>query len=293
METYVDCITCFAGQAIEAVRVATDDVQQQQELVKQIMAAVAQFDFSQPPPTMARDMHRMVRQKTGYSDPYLAAKRRSNALALRLRPSFRRKALAAEDPFGAALSLAIAANVIDLGIKIHHEVDLDSIGDVLEEALRAPLPHDAVNALRRSAQEAEDILYLADNAGEIVFDRLLIEQLPPGRVTVVVRGGPIINDALMEDARQAGIDEVAGLMSSGSDAPGVLLDDCSDEFLRRFEEADMVIAKGQGNYETLSAAPRGIFFLLRIKCPVVAADTGLPLGGPAIIPPARRPAIPY
>jgi uncharacterized protein with ATP-grasp and redox domains len=130
---------------------------------------------------------------------------------------------------------------------------------------------------------ARSILYLADNAGEIVFDRLLIERLPAGRVTVVVRGAPVINDATRADAQVAGLDRIAEIIDNGSDAPGTVLEDCSAQFRERFESADVIIAKGQGNFETLSAAGANICFLLKIKCPVLATHTGIELGTQALI----------
>lgn len=125
------------------------------------------------------------------------------------------------------------------------------------------------------AERAERVLYLADNVGEIVLDRLLVEMLPVGRVTVAVKSGPIINGATIEDAAAAGLAEVAEVVETGLDAPGTILRGCSEDFQARFEAADLVIAKGQGNYETLDeSGKRGLFFLLRAKCPVVARNLG-------------------
>jgi uncharacterized protein with ATP-grasp and redox domains len=130
----------------------------------------------------------------------------------------------------------------------------------------------------QAVEEAEDILYLTDNAGEVVFDRLLLEQLPRKKVTVAVRGKPVINDATMEDAEYVGLAEVARIIDNGSDAPGTILSDCSDTFRRRFERADLIISKGQGNYETLADCPRPIYFLLQVKCPIIARDLNCQVG---------------
>ena len=141
---------------------------------------------------------------------------------------------------------------------------------------------DMLERLRRRVQETKSILYLADNAGEIVFDRLLIEQLPRDRVTVAVKGGPVINDATREDAEAAGLIDLVEVIDNGSDAPGTILEQCSPSFQRRFAEADLVIAKGQGNYETLNDVPREVFFLLKVKCPVIARDIACDLGHIAV-----------
>ena len=120
---------------------------------------------------------------------------------------------------------------------------------------------------------------------EIVFDRLLIEQLPREKVTLVVRGAPVSNDATMIDAEDTGLTKLLEVIDNGSDAPGTILDDCSHAFRERFDSADLIIAKGQGNYESLSEVEKDIYFLLKAKCPVIARDLGCEVGcvGPAAI----------
>jgi uncharacterized protein with ATP-grasp and redox domains len=135
-----------------------------------------------------------------------------------------------------------------------------------------------MDAFGEALAEAENILYLADNAGEIVFDRLLIEQLPMEKVVVAVRGLPAINDATIQDAKIAGITELVEVIDNGSDAPATILEDCSERFLDAFNRADLIIAKGQGNYETLSDIDKNIFFLLKAKCPVIAGHIGCEVG---------------
>jgi len=146
----------------------------------------------------------------------------------------------------------------------------------IAEALEARPDRWATDDLRRAVGTARDIFYVADNAGEIVFDRLLIEEMPLGKVTVAVKGSPIINDATREDAQAVGLTELVDVIDNGTDIPGTVLEACSDSFRARFEAADLIIAKGQGNYETLNECRRdGLFFLLKIKCEVIARDLGL------------------
>ena len=144
---------------------------------------------------------------------------------------------------------------------------------------RRPAPfHGNFDEFRDALDEASDVLYLADNAGEIVADQVLIRELGPARVTVAVRGGPVLNDATMHDARQTGLTSIVPVIDNGSDAPGTLLPDCSPAFRARFASADLVIAKGQGNFESLCDADRTVFALFKVKCGVVAEHTGLPVG---------------
>jgi len=135
-----------------------------------------------------------------------------------------------------------------------------------------------METFKKACGQGQTILYLADNAGEIFFDRLLIEQLSGAKVTLAVRGAPVINDATRTDALAANLEDLVEIIDNGSDAPGTILNDCSAEFRRRFDEADMVIAKGQGNFESLSDEPRDIFFLFRAKCPVISLHSGFSVG---------------
>jgi uncharacterized protein with ATP-grasp and redox domains len=176
--------------------------------------------------------------------------------------------------------MAIAASVIDLGVK--STLDEDQVREALRESCRIETLGDLAE-FQKQADQGGDILYLADNAGEIAVDRLLIEELGPDRVTLAVRGNPVINDATIEDARAVGLHELVTVIDNGSDAPGTILDDCSAGFRERFRRADLVVAKGQGNFETLSDTDCNIFFLLKVKCPVIATHIRLPLGTQALV----------
>lgn len=280
MQTYLDCVPCFARQALQATRFVLDDPAEQEEVLRELLREIASVDLSQPPPVMAQRIHRRLRELTGSADPYRAVKDHHNRVALALLPGLRQAVQQSPDPLGLAVRYAIAGNVIDLGAR--DGTSAQEIQAALHSVLEQPL-HGDLEGLRQAIAQAGSILYLADNAGEIVFDRLLIEQLPPGRVTVAVRGGPVLNDATHEDARTAGLHELAEVVDSGSDAPGTLLEDCSPDFLRRFHEADLVLAKGQGNFESLSEAPRPVWLALQIKCPLAGQHAQLPVGTHALL----------
>jgi uncharacterized protein with ATP-grasp and redox domains len=272
---YLDCIPCFVRQALDAARNITDDTRVHEQIVREVLRLAVDLDLSRPPPAVAQLIHRKLRALTGVDDPYREAKDRFNRLALAMLPELRASVRRAPHPLFAAARAAIAANVIDLGAK--SDLAVDHAREALLEACSTEV-HGDLAGFERRAQEARDILYLADNAGEIVIDRLLIEELGPDRVTLVVRGKPVINDATMDDARAAGLHELAKVIDNGSDAPGTILDDCSAEFTERFRAADLIVAKGQGNFETLSGVDANLFFLFKVKCPVIARHAGLALG---------------
>ena len=275
MKTALDCIPCLVRQTLEAARKVSAEPAVQEGILRDVLGWAAAMDLSAPPPFLAQRIHRRLRQIGGGADPYQAAKKRHNSLAASLLPGLRRRLARSPDPFHLALRLAIAGNAIDLGAPV--ETDDKAVRVALNRALRDPFAGD-MEQFRRSIARGGQILYLADNAGEIFFDRLFIEQLTPARVTVAVRGVPVINDATLEDARVSGIEAVAEVIDNGSDAPGTILDDCSVEFRRCFEAADLIIAKGQGNFETLSGVSGPIYFLFKVKCPVIAEHAGFAMG---------------
>jgi len=275
VKTYFDCIPCFVRQALAAARYVTDDETVQEQVLREALQAAAEMDLRQSPPAMAQRIHRAVRRLTGVADPYRAAKDHFNEVAGAMYPALEAEVRASDRPLETAVRFAIAGNVIDLGIQDQlSEADVyEAVAHARDAALRADLEE-----LASDAAAAGSILYLADNAGELVLDRLLIEQLGTEKVTVAVKGAPILNDATRPDADAAGLTETVEVIDNGSDAPGTLLDDCSDTFRERFAEADLVLAKGQGNYETLSQAPREVYFVLKAKCPVIAEDLGCEVG---------------
>ncbi len=281
MKTFIDCIPCLIRQSLDSVRRATADQQIHEQVVREVLHATSKMDLNQPPATMAQIVHRRIRELCRNKDPYHASKDSFNQLALRLLPAYERCVEQAADPWDVAVRLAIAGNVMDLGVKSGlSEAD---IRVSIDQSLSEPLAGSSVE-LAAAVAEARDILYLTDNAGEIVFDRLLIERMPRAKVTMAVKGFPVINDATLEDAETAGLTRLVHVIDNGSDAPGTILADCSQTFQQHFAEADLVIAKGQGNYETLRESSQRIFFLLRVKCPVIARDIGSPVGSMVLQP---------
>ena len=220
MRTYLECIPCFVRQALDAVRFVTDDEAVHADVLRQVLRAAADMDMSLAPPAMGHQIHSLIRRLTGQADPYLDVKERFNRFALGLYPEMKTRVERATDPLETAARLAIAGNIIDFGVT--STLDEATVHETIERAMSEPLCG-SVDGWRDVASEARDILFLADNAGEIVFDRVLIEALPSQKVTVVVKGGPVFNDATMDDARTAGMTELVPRLVSfrpGDARPG-------------------------------------------------------------------------
>ncbi|MBN2455520.1 MAG: DUF89 family protein [Sedimentisphaerales bacterium] len=276
MKIFLDCIPCFVRQALDSARLATDDEQIHEKVMREVLRLAVDLDMSQSPPAIGQQIHRLIRKLVGQNDPYHQIKERFNNLALKLYPELEECVRESEDSFATAVRLAIAGNIIDFGVKTSlAESDVEK---TIEQSLNGLLDDNTIQEFKDAVTKAEKILYLADNAGEIVFDRLLIAQLPLEKVTVVVKAEPVINDATMEDAKTAGLTNIVEVIDNGSDGPGTILETCSQTFRARFENADLIIAKGQGNYETLSNIDKNIFFILKAKCPVIARDLGCEVG---------------
>lgn len=281
MRTYFDCIPCFVRQVFDSVRLTTDDEDIQEQVMREALCLACKMDLRQSPPAMAQKLHRIIRKLTGVQDPYLQIKNRFNKLALGMYPELRERIENSADPLETAVRLAIAGNIIDFGVDC--VLEESRVEKIITESLTDPLDMNALGKFKSATAQAKDILYLGDNAGEIVFDRLLIEQLPCENITFVVKAGPIINDATMEDAEIVGLTDIISVIDNGSDAPGTILESCSEQFRSRFDEADLVIAKGQGNYETLSDVDKDAFFILRAKCPVIARHLGCEIGSMVLV----------
>lgn len=280
MKTCLDCLPCFVRQTLDASRQVSDNPAFHEKALRDLFRDLADADWTGSPPVLAQKIHRRLRAETGVADPYLRQKRAHNEMALKLLPQLRKDVEASDDSLITAAHVAIAGNIIDLGAK--NGLDESEVLHAIEHAAEEPLEGD-IDAFRKAVAEAKTILYLADNAGEIIFDRLLIEQFRPERITLVVRGSPILNDALDEDARAAGLNEMVPIIGNGTDVPGTDIEQCNDEFRRHFETADLIISKGQGNFETLSENPRRIFFLFKVKCPMVAQASGRPLNAHVLL----------
>ncbi len=285
MKTYLDCIPCFFRQALEAARITGEDEKTQKKILDEVAKALPDFLLSASPPEMARKIHGIVKEITGINDPYAEIKKQSNKLALSVYPDLRKKLEKSPDRLLIAVELAIAGNVIDYGVKNTLDVD-GEVAKILSAENKAIKNESEENfnysQFKKDLLDAKEILYLADNAGEVVFDRIIIEEIKSldsnKRVIYAVKEKPTINDALIEDAIFCKIDKTAEIISSGSDAPGTILSLCSEDFLKIFKKADLVISKGQGNFETLSHVKRPVYYLFMAKCPVIANDVGCKVG---------------
>ncbi len=272
MKASLDCYPCFFIQALKTALLVTSDEKVILQILKNVSVYLSQASFDVTPSEIGLGIYRILSQRTGVEDPYKEVKERCIQQALSLYPELKRLIETSEDRLMTAVRLSIAGNVIDFGTDSSFDLKQE-LGTILSQDFAVNRYKEFRDALER----AQNIVYVADNAGETVFDRLLIEEMDKP-VIYVVREKPIINDATREDARLSGLGDVSEIMSSGCDAPGNILKFCSDEFLKIYGSADLVISKGQGNYEALSDETRPMFFLLKAKCRVVARDLGVEEG---------------
>jgi hypothetical protein len=225
-------------------------------------------------PEVQRLLQHRLEDLLGMNDFYAQEKWQSNEVALALYPLWKRNVERASDPFDLALRLAIAGNIMDYGA--NHTFDIE---ETIHEVVSKPFDIDHSRHLKERLAKASSVLYLGDNAGEIVFDRLFLETIQHPNVTFVVRGGPTINDVTLEDAQMVGMEHVAKVISNGYDVPSTVLERSDQAFQRLFNDADLIISKGQGNLEGLYALhDERIFFLLMTKCDVIARLIGAAKG---------------
>jgi len=272
MKAYLDCYPCFFVQTLNTMRLITSDEEEIWKVLKAVSSFLPELSFDSTPPEIGREIYRIISDMTGVKDPYRDIKKRCTQQALALYPNIKDKVRKAENSLLTAVKAAAAGNIIDFGAQAEFDIKED-----FDRVLNQDFAVSDFERFARMVKKSRKTVYLADNAGETVFDRILIEEMAVP-VIYAVRDKPVINDAVTEDAVEAGIDKAAQVVSSGSDAPGTIMDYCRDDFIDIFKSADLIISKGQGNYEALSEVQRPIFFLLKSKCPVIAKDIGVPEG---------------
>ena len=269
MKTYLDCLPCFMNQAIRAGRMATDDDKKIKKLLDEVGDMIKYVPMENTPAESGAMVYEKIRQITGVTDPYKKIKADSIKDAKALYPELKEIVKKSDDKLLTAIRIAIAGNIIDFGINKKF-----NLVDDVKRILKQDFAIFDYEIFKNQLNKANNILYIADNAGESVFDKILIEELNKP-IIYAVREIPVINDVVIQDAIDSGIDEVAKIVSSGVKAPGTIMNQCNNEFLELFDNADMIISKGQGNYEGLSNIKRSVFFLLKAKCHVIANDIGV------------------
>ncbi len=273
MKSKLECIPCLLRQSLSAARMVTDDPAVQERVLKSVMRELLDVPLNKSPPSIAQTVYSIVHDITGCDDPYRDLKAKYNGVAMGMYSCLKDIVDESEDRLFTAVKLAIAGNIIDFGADIQV-----NIRKTIKDTLAREFAIDDYPEFVESLKNSKNILYLADNAGEVVFDRVLIEEISDhADIVYAVKTKPIINDATVDDAIFCGIDSLAEIVTT-ADTPGTILDRCDPEFIEMYRSADMIISKGQGNYESLSEEGGNIFFMLLAKCPVIAADLGVEIG---------------
>jgi len=271
---HTDCIPCALSGALRTLRAANASEDCERKAMREILKLVANTAWEHPAPLLGQAIQRLVRQACDHKDPYAELKALSTQVMLDLLPRLRTRTEQSTDRLRTAMTIAAAANRIDFGPSTFDPTVLE---DLLCGSNAPEFSRDDYEELQRELAAATKVLLILDNAGEIVADRLLIEELGPDRVTAVVRGAPVLNDAIMEDARMAGLLGLCTVIDSGQDLPGTPYE-LEGDLAAAFDEADVIISKGQGNFETLEGRDSRVFFILMAKCPPVADCLGVETG---------------
>lgn len=272
MKIFLDCLPCLLKQALEASRMATDNNEIQEQIMIESINILSNYKQYSCSPELAFETHNVVKRLSKNRDPYFEIKQRDIEAAKNVYPALKLFLKEKNNELYWALKIAATGNIIDSAISNN----IDIKGSVEKEIEKAFGICD-IKDFEQKLKETKMILIIGDNSGETVFDKVLIEHLAHFNVTYSVRNSPIINDATMEEAIKSGLAECTTLISTGCNAPGAVLEKCSDEFIDVFNKADIVISKGQGNYEALSDCDRKVYFLLKAKCPMVARKLGVNL----------------
>jgi len=271
MKTDMECIPCIINQCITTLNLTGCREKLKREALKKLLNILSEVDYDASPAYNSDFAYSVAREFTGVKDPYHNLKKKYNRIALEFYPSLKEMVESSADRLYTAAKISVGGNIIDFGININKGEALD-FNKILSDIKNIPFAADDYKEFRKSLDESENILYLSDNAGEIVFDRVLVEELVRMKKKVVlsVKSGPVTNDATIEDAKEAGLLDIVRIIGTGNDRIGVNFESSSVEFLREFKKAELIIAKGQGNLESLDNVEANTFFILRAKCGKIA-----------------------
>lgn len=274
--TRLDCIPCLLAHTLKTIRKSGVAEEIENELFATAMEEARVLLDGKPAPLAASAIYRSLAKKTGVEDPFRDFKIKSTEKALKVLPRLRDIVRQSDKPFHKAVEFAIAGNSIDLVQMDEHELD-DVVGWLESHGMDLS-SDETISVLQKEIEDAETVFIIGDNAGETVFDILLLEAIDNAKIYYGVRGGPALNDATEIEAQESGIVELAEIVSSESAIPGTMLEHVGEDFRKLFHSADVVIAKGQGNLETLDDAPRPVYHLFKAKCEPIAKLTGRKIG---------------
>ncbi len=272
------CVECIINQSRRVTDAIRADSALSKRMVECVEALGERFDFKKSPPEVASDVYEQMAEMAGMDDLYGELKAHATEKAKIFIPQLYQELEHSANKLLTAIKIAVAGNVIDLAAEVTFDLN-----EEMEKIFETNFAHDDVDMLESALSKASTLLYIGDNVGEHIFDYLCIETLqqlyPKLEIFYMVRGNPIINDVTMVEAKEAGFETLCHLVDSGVNTPGFAYDRANAASQKLFDETDLVITKGMGNYECLSPSPRpNLCYLLKVKCNVVANSLGQQVG---------------
>jgi len=275
METtrlYPECIRCLLNKNLTRYPAGATG-EQQTEYMRRVLRILAEAPLTEGAPVLTRSFKQLRAEMFGIREEFADIKRHFNDLMLRRENGMEKHVLESEDAFATGLRYALTGNYIDFGAG-GHQVSEEELDRLLASVDSIQLDEAASEALRGDLTHARRIVYITDNCGEIVADKVLLRVIrrmnPEAELTVLVRGGDVLNDANMDDAKQVGLEELAHVMDNGNDVAGTYWQELSDDARSLLEQADVMLAKGQANFETLRGCGRNVYYLFMCKCELFA-----------------------
>lgn len=275
MKMQEKCLPCVVNQAIKVADMV--GMKEKGNLLRRVFSYLSKVDYNAiTSPELIGEIFSIIKEETGNQDPYKETRQKYNKMFLERLPAYEKEIEQSKKPFEEAVKYAIIGNVIDFNPI--HELTILDVERHFKRLKGENLEINDASLLQKELETAKTILYLGDNCGEICLDKILLRKIkamnPKVQIFFATRGAAVVNDSIEEDAYLVGIDEVATVVSNGDSSLGTVLSRTSKEFLQIYEKADVVIAKGQANYECLSTEKKNIYFLLMTKCQAIAKDIG-------------------
>ena len=279
-----ECIKCLLNKYLNKLPVEPDE-EQKVLYFQRILKIISEAEMSVSAPEIVAEVNKLQREMFGKWEEYTEIKKYYNGLLLSMEDELCEKISLSDDPIRTAVGYSMMGNYIDFGVM--DSVEDTKLRELLEESRNMKLDTEELEKMKSELSGAKSLVFLTDNCGEVVLDKILIKEIkreyPELNIDIIVRGKPVLNDATMEDALQIGLDSIARVTDNGSDVAGTCLEKISKDALAIIEAADVIIAKGQGNFETMRYCGKNVYYMFLCKCQLFADRCNVPRFTPMIL----------
>ena len=278
MKANLDCVYCIIQKADERCEKLHSDNSRKLRFMKSVFRLIGESKEDVTAPYLSKCVNDLLRSEFGFTEDYSMLKTKYNKLMLEQEEKIRNQIDGSNNPLLSALRYAMVGNFIDFAAM--DTINPEKLNELIQTAESQDVNQQAYNSFCKELSNSKNLVYLLDNAGEIVFDKLFMRtiksEFPNLHITAIVRGTPVFNDVTLADAKEVGLPKMVSVLENGTDIPGTQLDKISINSKNAIENADLILSKGQGNFETLYGCGKNIYYIFLCKCDLFVRRFAMP-----------------